>query len=284
MWRGKTLTRTIPNGITLHPRRYAAHNIAFQPRTWQCFSGPDSADVPSCRNSGLSDVARMQQPAAFLHKVNEVDASYDGRSKYWKEQVKFIPQKEKEKKKRRSCWKSREVERERQAASCKWGMVLTRTHGYVAEFGLDLRPPAGQDPAPVHTAPAPRPGAPPTGHGAQTPWRPLLPQPMHCKHPRTHAQTQHLDEEWGTYRRSGASQCRQEASENERIVRSMSLSTFLKKKHSGSWWFYGIYKSHSPNEKSTENETVLTCYCMEENGGYRNGQSGIWTHANMQFE
>lgn len=61
------------------------------------------------------------------------------------------------------------TERERQAASCKWGMVLTRTDCYVAEFGLNLRPSACQDPAPVHTAPAPRPRAPPTGHGAQTP-------------------------------------------------------------------------------------------------------------------
>lgn len=27
-------------------------------------------------------------------------------------------------------------------------------------------------------------------------------------------------------------------------------------------------KKHSRYGKSTENETVLTCYCMEENGGY----------------
>lgn len=65
--------------------------------------------------------------------------------------------------------KEKKRERKKQAASCKWGMLLTRTHGYVAEFGLHLRPSACQDPAPVHTTPAPRPGAPPTGHGAQTP-------------------------------------------------------------------------------------------------------------------
>lgn len=49
------------------------------------------------------------------------------------------------------------------------GMLLTRTHCYVAEFGLNLGPSASQDPASALTLPGSRPGAPPTGHGAQTP-------------------------------------------------------------------------------------------------------------------
>lgn len=65
------------------------------------------------------------------------------------------------------------------------GMVLTRTHCYVAEFGLNLRPSTSYSPAAVHALPGSCPGAPPTGHRAQTPWRPFLPQPMHCEHPQT---------------------------------------------------------------------------------------------------
>lgn len=49
------------------------------------------------------------------------------------------------------------------------GMLLTRTHCYVAEFGLHFGPSASQEPASALTFPGSRPGAPPTGHRAQTP-------------------------------------------------------------------------------------------------------------------
>lgn len=49
------------------------------------------------------------------------------------------------------------------------GMLLTRTHCYVAEFGLHFGLSASQEPASALTFPGSRPGAPPTGHRAQTP-------------------------------------------------------------------------------------------------------------------
>lgn len=79
------------------------------------------------------------------------------------------------------------------------GMVLTRTHCYVAEFGLNLGPSTSQGPASVHTLPGSSPGAPPTGHRAQTPWRPLLPQPMHCKHPRIRRNRTRTTWGWGIW-------------------------------------------------------------------------------------
>lgn len=82
------------------------------------------------------------------------------------------------------------IQQERERERESWcimlmGMVLTRTHCYVAEFGLNLRPSTSYSPAAVHALPGSCPGAPPTGHRAQTPWRPFLPQPMHCEHPQT---------------------------------------------------------------------------------------------------
>lgn len=71
------------------------------------------------------------------------------------------------------------------------GMVLTRAHCYVAGFGLSFGLLACHSPVSVHTPPGSCSGASPAGHGAQTPWRPLLPQPMHCKHPRRRRTTAH---------------------------------------------------------------------------------------------
>lgn len=87
------------------------------------------------------------------------------------------------KKKKWSCFRGRE------RVFMSMGMVLTRTHFYVADFGLNLRPSTSHSLASVPTLPGSCPGPPPTGHGAQTPWRPLLPQPMHCKHPQTRHDT-----------------------------------------------------------------------------------------------
>lgn len=151
------------------------------------------------------------------------------------------------------------------------GMLLTRTHCYVAEFGLSLGPSAGQKPTSVLTLPGSRPGAPPTGHRAQTPWRPLLPQPMHCKHPQTRTNTMCR---WGMRDIKGRRRVKHPIAgkrlrkwEKHEILMGLSI---LCNKSTWRRWLYNLHKKkkHSRWRKwNTKNEAVLTCYCMKENGG-----------------
>lgn len=155
------------------------------------------------------------------------------------------------------------------------GMVLTRTHCYVAEFGLNLRPSTSYSPASVHTLPGSRPGAPPTGHRAQTPWRPLLPQPMHCEHPQTWRTNTH---DMGMRVESG-----KEGEGAEHPIAGRGVWEWEKREIK--WWAHsfnkkGRWPSDLPKlqrKRQTDYETALTYYSMNK---WRLGMdTGIWSHA-----
>lgn len=129
----------------------------------------------------------------------------------------------KEKKKAESYLDGREDTREWGWCIMYMGMVLTRAHCYVAGFGLSLGPLACHSPVSVHTLPGPCSGASPTGHGAQTPWWPLFPQPMHCcKHPqirRTNTHNMGMRDETGWEGAEGGIQSQARGLENETDMR-----------------------------------------------------------------